>query len=98
VRIDGADTDLLVIGRPPLSGSMAVAESEVGGVMRVNGSATEALAVWQLPVKGPLVLAQAGDGTLRHLGRGVGHRQGGVHLANIETPMVWARREGDGLK
>jgi hypothetical protein len=95
VRIDGADTDLVVIGRPPLAESVAVAQSEEIEVMRVNGADTDALPVGRLPVHGPLVLAQAGEVSFRHMDAGVDQREPEVHMGNQETPMVWARMEGE---
>jgi hypothetical protein len=90
LRVNGADTDTLAVGRLPIDGVLAAATSQEVEILRVNGADTDVLVVGELPAQGPMLLAKAGDVTQVSVDPAADNMKPEVRVKGPDAPMIWA--------
>jgi hypothetical protein len=90
LRVDGNDTNALVVGQLPVTGLLLLAFPQDVEILQVNGDDTESLVVGELPVQGSLELAQAGDVKVKSVEPARDQMKPKVQVDQETPPMVWA--------
>jgi len=98
LRVDGDDTNALVVGQLPVSGLLLLVFPQEVEILQVDGDDTDSLVVGELPVQGPLKLADPGDVTVKSVERDKDQMKPTVQMDPEAPPMVWAPLPTEGTK